>query len=443
MEMIERIHGFTKRCAIIGGIRSVRTLQLSFKVLCETGPFDSTGDQGMHFDVLFTCKRSGVQWQADRLSFRHYQLSPGRPVSVSSRHPHSLSDLLRVSTAAAPPTCARACRSRKETREYLPYLRLLRAPSASAREQESQQRCARPKNFQTNLFCFTSLQGTYQCLPMAVARWYSSSCSSSDILIRLPVPLEITVFCKHALSVDLRPRHLQPHGYLGFGSSSAQIRQLCLVTWTHEWNLASSLNNTLSIKSSVISFPQVEAYVDRAIEACYHLTSFKPNVTKLHCAIARDRERSYRHSEISYGRDIRIEILPRRNRGVSSRPYDFRSATVPEPLLASHKRKGCSIPGRVTPGLSQVEIVPDDATGKRVFSGISRFPHPFIPTLLHSQFILPLSDLTRFESVLLNILMNERVIGFSQSAPIPRRLMVNMRGCLSAKRSWSRDLHQR
>ncbi|KAJ8865769.1 hypothetical protein PR048_033291 [Dryococelus australis] len=35
-------------------------------------------------------------------------------------------------------------------------------------------------------------------------------------------------------------------------------------------------------------------------------------------------------------------------------------------------------PGRVT-GLSQVGIVPDDAVGRRVFSGISRFPRPFIP----------------------------------------------------------------
>ncbi|KAJ8870278.1 hypothetical protein PR048_029299 [Dryococelus australis] len=33
----------------------------------------------------------------------------------------------------------------------------------------------------------------------------------------------------------------------------------------------------------------------------------------------------------------------------------------------------------VTPGFSQVGIVPDDAAGRRVFSGISRFPRPFIP----------------------------------------------------------------
>ncbi|KAJ8865791.1 hypothetical protein PR048_033313 [Dryococelus australis] len=37
-----------------------------------------------------------------------------------------------------------------------------------------------------------------------------------------------------------------------------------------------------------------------------------------------------------------------------------------------------SIPGRVTPGFSHAGIGPDDATGRRVFSGISRFPRPLI-----------------------------------------------------------------
>ncbi|KAJ8874028.1 hypothetical protein PR048_024868 [Dryococelus australis] len=53
-------------------------------------------------------------------------------------------------------------------------------------------------------------------------------------------------------------------------------------------------------------------------------------------------------------------------------------------LLASHLGEPGSIPGRVTPGFSHVEIVPDDAAGRRVFSGISHLPRPFIPTLLHT-----------------------------------------------------------
>ncbi|KAJ8869295.1 hypothetical protein PR048_030869 [Dryococelus australis] len=46
-------------------------------------------------------------------------------------------------------------------------------------------------------------------------------------------------------------------------------------------------------------------------------------------------------------------------------------------LLASHLFEPGSIPGRITPGFSHVEIVPDDADGRRVFSRFSRIPRPF------------------------------------------------------------------
>ncbi|KAJ8873748.1 hypothetical protein PR048_024582 [Dryococelus australis] len=58
-------------------------------------------------------------------------------------------------------------------------------------------------------------------------------------------------------------------------------------------------------------------------------------------------------------------------------------------LLASHQGEPGSIPGRVT-GFSQVGIVPDDAVGRRIFSGISRSPRPFIPAPLHIHFNHPL-----------------------------------------------------
>ncbi|KAJ8872090.1 hypothetical protein PR048_025691 [Dryococelus australis] len=51
-----------------------------------------------------------------------------------------------------------------------------------------------------------------------------------------------------------------------------------------------------------------------------------------------------------------------------------------------------SIPGQVT-GFSHVGIVPDDAIGRGVFSGISCLPHPFIPALLHTDFNCPGLDL--------------------------------------------------
>ncbi|KAJ8891863.1 hypothetical protein PR048_004418 [Dryococelus australis] len=49
----------------------------------------------------------------------------------------------------------------------------------------------------------------------------------------------------------------------------------------------------------------------------------------------------------------------------------------PVGLLASHQGEPSSIPGRVTPGFSQVGIVQDDAVGRRVFSASSRFPSPY------------------------------------------------------------------
>ncbi|KAJ8868987.1 hypothetical protein PR048_030533 [Dryococelus australis] len=58
-------------------------------------------------------------------------------------------------------------------------------------------------------------------------------------------------------------------------------------------------------------------------------------------------------------------------------------------LLASYHCQLGSVPGRVTPGFSRVVIVPGDASGQRIFSGISRFPCPWIPALLQSHFNHP------------------------------------------------------
>ncbi|KAJ8885972.1 hypothetical protein PR048_012178 [Dryococelus australis] len=52
-----------------------------------------------------------------------------------------------------------------------------------------------------------------------------------------------------------------------------------------------------------------------------------------------------------------------------------------------------SIPRRVRPGFSHVGIVPDGAAGRRVSSGISRFPRRFIPVLPHVYLVSPTSAL--------------------------------------------------
>ncbi|KAJ8883623.1 hypothetical protein PR048_015469 [Dryococelus australis] len=61
--------------------------------------------------------------------------------------------------------------------------------------------------------------------------------------------------------------------------------------------------------------------------------------------------------------------------------------------LASHQGELGSIPGRVTPGFPHVGLVPDDATGRRVSSGISRFLRPCVPSPLHINLISPSSAL--------------------------------------------------
>ncbi|KAJ8867720.1 hypothetical protein PR048_031523 [Dryococelus australis] len=62
-------------------------------------------------------------------------------------------------------------------------------------------------------------------------------------------------------------------------------------------------------------------------------------------------------------------------------------------LLASHQVEPGSVSGPLTPDFCKWESCRDDAAGRRVFSGISRFPHPFISALLHTHLTLPSSAL--------------------------------------------------
>ncbi|KAJ8893460.1 hypothetical protein PR048_006058 [Dryococelus australis] len=68
--------------------------------------------------------------------------------------------------------------------------------------------------------------------------------------------------------------------------------------------------------------------------------------------------------------------------------WEFRVFPTAVPL-ASHQGKSSSISGQIIPAFSHVGIVPDDAAGRRVFSGISRFPRLFIPALLHTHLNRP------------------------------------------------------
>ncbi|KAJ8866504.1 hypothetical protein PR048_032347 [Dryococelus australis] len=75
--------------------------------------------------------------------------------------------------------------------------------------------------------------------------------------------------------------------------------------------------------------------------------------------------------------------------GLTTQPsWPHHKQASPVSLLTSHQGELGSIPGRITPPrFSRAGIAPDDAAGRRVFSGISRFPRPSIPGLLHTHFI--------------------------------------------------------
>ncbi|KAJ8873682.1 hypothetical protein PR048_024514 [Dryococelus australis] len=87
-------------------------------------------------------------------------------------------------------------------------------------------------------------------------------------------------------------------------------------------------------------------------------------------------------------------------------------------LLASHLGEPGSIPGGITPGFSHVKIVPNDAVGRWVYSGISRFPHPYIPALLHTHLASPSSALkttipAEFESRVLIVVLAALLVAWT------------------------------
>ncbi|KAJ8875124.1 hypothetical protein PR048_023017 [Dryococelus australis] len=83
---------------------------------------------------------------------------------------------------------------------------------------------------------------------------------------------------------------------------------------------------------------------------------------------------------------------------------------------------------RVAPGFSHVGIVPNDATGCRVFSGISRFPRPCIPALLH-KYLASLSSALKT-----TMLRTAQISSFTHSC------VTEYLGCAGQERTWLRLL---
>ncbi|KAJ8894333.1 hypothetical protein PR048_006958 [Dryococelus australis] len=78
---------------------------------------------------------------------------------------------------------------------------------------------------------------------------------------------------------------------------------------------------------------------------------------------------------------------------VAKRPQATVTQWLEDSSPANRQGEQGSIPGGVTPSFTHVEIVQDGAAGRRVFSGISRFPLLCIPALLHLRLVSPLSTL--------------------------------------------------
>ncbi|KAJ8885216.1 hypothetical protein PR048_011412 [Dryococelus australis] len=107
--------------------------------------------------------------------------------------------------------------------------------------------------------------------------------------------------------------------------------------------------------------------------------------------------------------------------------------------LAQGLYKNCSPrstgfnPGQVTPTFPQVGIVPNDAAGVQVYSGISRFPHLCIPAPLHYHIFSPSSALKTSLLRATQISQINILIGWRRSdTPI-------LRSPLDAGRTWQVD----
>ncbi|KAJ8873004.1 hypothetical protein PR048_026620 [Dryococelus australis] len=94
-------------------------------------------------------------------------------------------------------------------------------------------------------------------------------------------------------------------------------------------------------------------------------------------------------------------------------------------LFATHLGEPDCIPVSITPEFSHVGMGPDDATGRRVFSGISSFPCTFIPALLHPHLTSP--SLTRKTSMLRAAHISPLSISFPLNAQGEARRAVSAR----------------
>ncbi|KAJ8895523.1 hypothetical protein PR048_000859 [Dryococelus australis] len=108
-----------------------------------------------------------------------------------------------------------------------------------------------------------------------------------------------------------------------------------------------------------------------------------PSWARLYCSTLVEGVVRFGIINPGWGR-VRYEIGSR----LVFRQHDLKDNGVVVRILISHLREPGSIPSRVTPGFFRVGIVPNNAAGSWIFSGISHSP---VPALLHAHLTSPSS----------------------------------------------------
>ncbi|KAJ8865973.1 hypothetical protein PR048_033497 [Dryococelus australis] len=134
---------------------------------------------------------------------------------------------------------------------------------------------------------------------------------------------------------------------------------------------------------------------------CWFVLTASARITKVQCRsyrilsgsvkCANDTSRKWRHDN---SRDGSRRLRLRRPTPLTVKPPNHTTNSEAIPKLACVENPPTKANRLRFPVGSLRISVPDDAASRRVFSGISRFPRPHIPGLLHTHFTSPLLALT-------------------------------------------------
>ncbi|KAJ8883279.1 hypothetical protein PR048_015122 [Dryococelus australis] len=207
---------------------------------------------------------------------------------------------------------------------------------------------------------------------------------------------------------ELSRRKRSESATLGQLPSTGNTAEICPQGISHHWNLPTSVRGNdfihvcgqLMPKQHRDSTPPWTLSAAALSQASYSTATLRLTLEGISPFPARDSQLSaycLMCSMVCFEADIQ-EFLKTRSRfapracvgthDVVGRVGYIRVSCTLAGLLATHLGESGSIPDGAAPGFSYVGIMLDDATGRQVFSGISRFPLPCIPALIHTQLTL-------------------------------------------------------